>query len=78
MIGSRRSGLERDTCGLARWIGEVSVDRIADYRGGGESVGGTRRRGSRLHGRNRYIREKGHGEVEGKRQRGSLPLHEAH
>lgn len=35
MIGSRRSGLERDTCGLGRWIGEVPVDRIADYRGGG-------------------------------------------
>jgi len=32
MIGSRRSGLERDTCGLGRWIGEVPVDRIADYR----------------------------------------------
>jgi len=31
MIGSRRSGLERDTCGLGRWIGEVPVDRIADY-----------------------------------------------
>lgn len=46
MIGSRRSGLERDTCGLGRWIGEVPVDRIADYRGRGrgrESVGGTRR-----------------------------------
>lgn len=34
MIGSRRSGLERDTCGLGRWIGEVPVDRIADYQGG--------------------------------------------
>lgn len=39
MIGSRRSGFERDTCGLGRWIGEVPVDRIADYQGGG-SVGG--------------------------------------
>lgn len=35
MIGSRRSGLERDTCGLGRWIGEVPVDRIADYQGAG-------------------------------------------
>lgn len=34
MIGSRRSGLKRDTCGLGRWIGEVPVDRIADYQGG--------------------------------------------
>lgn len=44
MIGSRRSGLERDTCGLGRWIGEVPVDRIADYQGtgwgGGETGGG--------------------------------------
>lgn len=70
MIGSRRSGLKRDTCGLGRWIGEVPVDRIADYQeaGGRESVGGTRRRGSRLHGRNRYVGEKGHVKVVGKRQ----------
>jgi len=40
MIGSRRSGLERDTCGLGRWIGEVPVDRIADYRGGGVALVG--------------------------------------
>jgi len=60
MIGSRRSGLERDTCGLGRWIGEVPVDRIADYQGG--SVGGARR-GSRLHGRNRYGGEKGHAKL---------------
>lgn len=71
MIGSRRSGLERDTCGLARWIGEVPVDRIADYQeGGGEegSVGEARRRGSRLHGRNRYVGEKGHAKLVGRRQ----------
>lgn len=70
MIGSRRSGLERDTCGLGRWIGEVPVDRIADYQGakGRESVGGTRKRGSRLHGRNRYVGEKGYIKVVGKRQ----------
>lgn len=66
MIGSRRSGLERDTCGLGRWIGEVPVDRIADYQEG--SIGGARRRGSRLHGRNRYVREKGHAKLIGKRQ----------
>lgn len=35
MIGSRcrrRSGLQRDTRGLARWIREVPVHRIADCR----------------------------------------------
>lgn len=70
MIGSRRSGLERDTCGLGRWIGEVPVDRIADYQreGGRESVGETRRRGSRLHCRNRYVGEKGQVKAVGKRQ----------
>lgn len=64
---------------LVVWLGGLERFRLIGLpiiEGG--SVGGTRRRGSRLHGRNRYIGEKGHGEVEGKRQRGSLPLHEAH
>jgi len=58
---------------LVVWVGGLERFRliglpITKGQGERESVGGTRRRGSRLHGRNQYVGEKGHVKVVGKRQ----------